>query len=139
MMKLRTTLLMVSALVLLVAGCAGTSASASPGATAAHRAGIGGTATAGPVCPVEKNPPDPNCAPRPVVGAVIVVRDPSGAEVARTTTAADGTFYVELKAGAYVVEPQAVAGLMGTAGPQSVTVNDGAATTIRIDYDTGIR
>ena len=101
--------------------------------------GIGGTATAGPVCPVEKNPPDPNCAPRPVAGAVLVVRDPSRTEVARSTTAVDGTFYVELKPGAYVVEPQAVAGLMGTAGPQTVTVNDAAVTTIQVDYDTGIR
>ena len=60
-----------------------------PGGAAAGRTGIRGTALAGPICPVEKIPPDPACAPRPVAGAVVVVRDASGAEVARTTTGAD--------------------------------------------------
>lgn len=110
-----------------------------PNATAARRTGIGGTATAGPVCPVEKNPPDPACAPRPVAGAVVIFRDASGAEVARATTGADGTFFADLAPGGYIVEAQPVKGLMGTAGPQSVTVNDGVASTIQLGYDTGIR
>jgi len=110
-----------------------------PEATTTRRTGIGGNATAGPVCPVVRNPPDPACAPRPVAGAVLLIRDASGAEVARTRTAADGTFFVALAPGGYVVEPQAVTGLMGTAGSQSVTVNDGVASRIQLDYDTGIR
>ncbi|MEO8571318.1 MAG: carboxypeptidase-like regulatory domain-containing protein [Chloroflexota bacterium] len=108
-----------------------------PGGT--NRTGIGGKATAGPVCPVEKNPPDPACAPRPVAGAVLLVRDASGSEVGKTTTGVDGTFFIDLPPGGYVVEPQPVSGLMGTAGSQSVTVNQGVASTIQIDYDTGIR
>jgi hypothetical protein len=110
-----------------------------PGTIAAGRTGVGGTATSGPVCPVEKNPPDPNCAPRPVAGAVLLVRDASGAQVARTTTGADGSFFIALAPGGYVLEPQPVAGLMGTAGSQTVTVNDGVASTIQVSYDTGIR
>jgi hypothetical protein len=113
--------------------------SAWPGTVAAGRTGVGGTASAGPVCPVEKKPPDPNCGPRPVAGAVLLIRDASGAQVARTTTGADGTFFIELPPGGYVVEPQAVPGLMGTAGSQSVTINDGVASTIQLSYDTGIR
>ena len=101
--------------------------------------GIGGVATAGPVCPVEKNPPDPACAPRPVEGAVLVVQNASGTEVARITTATDGTFFAELPAGFYVVTPQPTNGLLGTAGPQSVTVTDGAVVRLAIAYDTGIR
>ena len=103
------------------------------------RTGIGGTATAGPVCPVEKNPPDPACAPRKVAGAVVVFRDASGAEIARATTAADGAFVAELAPGSYTVEARPAKGLMGTPGPQNVTVNSGAATTVQLDYDTGIR
>lgn len=110
-----------------------------PGTAAGRRTGIGGTAAAGPVCPVQKNPPDPACAPRPVAGAVLLIRDASGSEVARATTGADGTFFVDLAPGGYVVEPQAVDGLMGTASPQSVTVNEGVASAIQLDYDTGIR
>ena len=107
--------------------------------TAVRRTGIGGAATASPVCPVEKIPPDPACAPRPVAGAVVIIRDASGAEVARVTTVADGTFFADVAPGGYTVEAQPVTGLMGTPGPQSVTVNDGVSSEIQLDYDTGIR
>jgi hypothetical protein len=113
--------------------------SAWPDTVAGRRTGVEGTATAGPVCPVETVPPDPGCTPRPVAGAVLLVRDGSGKEVARATTAADGTFFVALAPGGYVMEPQAVTGLLGTAGPQGVTVNDGVASNLDVAYDTGIR
>jgi hypothetical protein len=101
--------------------------------------GIGGIAVAGPVCPVETVPPDPDCAPRPVAGAVLVIRDGAGSEVARTTTEADGSFFVEVAAGDYVIEPQPVDGLMGTAAALEVTVVVAIAAQVQLDYDTGIR
>ncbi len=106
---------------------------------AAQKTGIGGAVTAGPVCPVEKNPPDPACAPRPVVGAILIFRDAGGTEVARVTTAADGTFFAELPGGFYVVVPQPAKGLLGTPEPQSVTVAEGTAERLDLSYDTGIR
>ena len=110
-----------------------------PGQGVVGRTGIGGTATAGPICPVETIPPDPACAPRPVAGAVVVIRAASGTEVARTTTGADGTFFAAVAAGRYIVEPQAVEGLMGKPGPQDVTVSEGVTATVDLAYDTGIR
>jgi len=100
-----------------------------------------GVATAGPVCPVERNPPDPACAPRPVVGATIVVLDNSGREVARTTTGADGTYRVAVPAGNVRVEAAPVAGLMGTPAPIDAVVPAGPGAWLRVDlaYDTGIR
>jgi len=103
---------------------------------------IAGRATAGPVCPVERNPPDPACAPRPVVGAVIVIRGAGAAEVARVTTAPDGTFVVAVPhGGAWIVEPQPVDGLIGTAPATTVEVADGPSAWVAVDvaYDTGIR
>src|SRR5664280_2442019 len=53
-----------------------TATSAAPPSNAVPATGgpwIIGTATAGPVCPVERYPPDPACAPRPVAGATITV------------------------------------------------------------------
>lgn len=139
MVTLRT-LLAGAALLLTIIGCDGSpSASAPPTATGAGQTGIGGNATAGPVCPVETTPPDPNCAARPVPGAALVVRDGTGREVARVTTGKDGTFFVAVPAGAYVVEPQPVEGLLGTAPPQDATVSTGNTTTITLLYDTGIR
>jgi len=103
---------------------------------------IAGRAVAGPVCPVERVPPDPACAARPIGGAVIVVRGADGAEIARATTAADGTFLVGVPGGgSWTVEPQPVEGLMGTAPAVVVQVPDAPSSWVAADvaYDTGIR
>ncbi len=100
-----------------------------------------GVATAGPVCPVQRNPPDPACAPRPVVGATIAVLDPGGREIASATTGLDGTYRVAVPAGSVQVQAAPVAGLMGTPAPADVVVPAGPAAWVRVDllYDTGIR
>ena len=100
-----------------------------------------GVATAGPVCPVERIPPDPACAPRPVIGATIVVLDPGGREVARATTSADGTYRVAVPAGSVRVGASPAAGLMGTPAPIDAVVPAGPGAWLRVDlvYDTGIR
>ncbi|HEX7171167.1 MAG TPA: carboxypeptidase-like regulatory domain-containing protein [Candidatus Limnocylindria bacterium] len=97
-------------------------------------------ALAGPTCPVVSDPPDPDCEGRRVDGAVIVVLDGGGGEVARMTTNADGVAAVELPPGRYRLVPQPVDGLMGTPGPLEVTVVDGTSgEPVTIGYDTGIR
>lgn len=101
--------------------------------------GVRGVATSGPSCPVVRDPPDPECADRPVEGARIVVLGPGGREVAHITTAADGSFEVELAPGTYRIVPGPVEGLMGTAGEQDVEVVDGHMVEISLLYDTGIR
>jgi hypothetical protein len=110
-----------------------------PNSTTAGRTGVGGVATAGPVCPVEKNPPDPACAARPVAGAIIVISDASGTEIVRVTTGATGAFFADVPPGGYVVEPRPVEGLLGTPGPLSVVVNAGIVVSVNFGYDTGIR
>jgi hypothetical protein len=101
---------------------------------------VGGRAVAGPVCPVERIPPDPACAPRPVVGAVMVITASDGHEVARTTTDTDGSWTVPLAAGTYTLTPQAVSGLLGRAPPLQFTVSaTGASVGLDVTYDTGIR
>ena len=100
-----------------------------------------GLVTAGPVCPVERDPPDPACAPRAVEGAVLVVTDSAGREVARVTSAAAGRYEIRLQPGAYEMTPQPVEGLMGTPGPISLRVTAPSEVPQRVDiaYDTGIR
>jgi Carboxypeptidase regulatory-like domain len=110
-----------------------------PSPLGAGQTGIAGVALAGPACPVESVPPDPDCAPRPVAGATIVIHDAAGSEVAQTVTDADGSFFLTVPAGDYTVVPRPVEGLMGTAATIDVTVRDGIATQVQLDYDTGIR
>jgi hypothetical protein len=102
--------------------------------------GVRGVVVAGPTCPVVTDPPDPSCTDRPVEGAVILVLARDGSQVARATSAADGTFTVALAPGAYRLVPQPVDGLMGTAQEQDLGVAaDGPMAEVTIAYDTGIR
>lgn len=102
---------------------------------------VSGQATAGPTCPVEPASPLPGqCAPRPVAGAVLVITNAAGLEVARVTTGSDGRWTASVPAGTETITPQSVQGLLGTAGPVSITVAAGSVpTAIQISYDTGIR
>jgi hypothetical protein len=106
----------------------------------AGETGLRGTVVAGPTCPVVSDPPDPDCADRPVAGAVLVILDGTGEEVARVTSAEDGSFAIGLAPGSYRVVPQPVDGLMGIAAEVEVRVEVGEPTgDLVVAYDTGIR
>lgn len=137
-----------------VAGCTNAGASGSPGSGSSGSPGasipvpsatpgyarVSGRSTAGPTCPVERNPPDPSCAPRSVSGAVLVVQNAAGAQLLRITTGSDGSFSFSVAPGAIRIVPQPVAGLLGTAPPVDLQVAANAViTSVVIDYDTGIR
>lgn len=127
-MRLAPSLLLAT----LVAGCT----APAPTATSALQV----TVVAGPTCPVVSDPPDPKCADRAVDGAELIVQDGAGVEVARIRTDGDGAAAVELPPGRYLVVPQPVEGLMGTAPPVAVTLVRGVeAELVTIAYDTGIR
>ena len=96
-------------------------------------------ASAGPVCPVETNPPDPNCAPRPVANAPIVVAEPDGDVIADGETGADGQLTLTLPVGDYVVTAGPIEGLMGAPQPALVTVIADLEIEVALAYDTGIR
>lgn len=99
---------------------------------------VTGTALAGPVCPVETEPPDPACAPRPVTGATIEALDPSGSLVASAVTDADGRFVLTLPSGDYTIVALPVDGLMGTPAPVQITLTGPMEVGV-LAYDTGIR
>jgi hypothetical protein len=138
----------MAALLVGLAACSAPAAPSSGSATAAALASpaagnVSGVAVAGPVCPVEQ-PGDSACAPRPVGGAVIVVTRPDGSEVARVTTAPDGKFSLDLPAGQYLLVPQPVQGLLGTAPSVPITLGPTdqpgpSPSPVQVGYDTGIR
>jgi len=100
---------------------------------------VTGHAHAGPVCPVQQDPPDPACADKPVAGATLVIVDETGEEVAAIQTDTAGNFGATLPAGNYTLVPQPVDGLLGTAPPQTFTTGRGLAPALDVAYDTGIR
>jgi hypothetical protein len=95
--------------------------------------------TSGPVCPVERNPPDPNCAPRAVANAELTVYDPRGNAVASGISDPSGMVTIEVPAGAYYVVAQDVEGLMGSPEAQAFAVLGGGQVGLLFQYDTGIR
>jgi hypothetical protein len=102
---------------------------------------VSGQVLAGPTCPVERDPPDPACAPRPVQGARLhIVSATTGAVVAEVTTDAAGTYAAVVPPGAYRLE--GVDGMPGFAPPEPVPFEavDGAGPlTVDLEVDTGIR
>jgi hypothetical protein len=100
---------------------------------------VAGRVLAGPTCPVQQDPPDPDCADRPVEGAVLVVLSQTGTEVARATSNDNGYVEVALEPGTYRFEPQAVEGLLGTGAPFELDLAAGDFFEVTILYDTGIR
>lgn len=93
---------------------------------------------AGPTCPTERQPPDPDCADQPVAGAVLIVTDLDGTEQSRVASEADGRFGLRLAPGPYRLVPQPYDGLLGTAPPQEFTVGSDPVE-LYVAYDTGIR
>jgi hypothetical protein len=98
-------------------------------------------AVAGPTCPVEREPPDPSCAPRPVAGARVVVTPADGREiaVAQGTTDERGVLVLELAPGQYLVGASEVEGFFGVPQAVPVDVTAGRTTSVLLAYDTGIR
>ena len=121
---------------LVLVACGGTGDSGT-GAAATARLEI--RVLAAPTCPVETEPPSPECAPQPVESATIVVTDANGDEVGRGTTRADGVVGFDVSPGELTVVPRPVEGLLGTAPPISVTLAAGQSLQVSVDYDTGIR
>ena len=98
---------------------------------------VTGQIVAGPVCPVVKDPPDPECRPRPVEDAVLVVTSTDGNQVGRVTSDADGQFSLNLKPGVYELRGEPVEGLFGS-DTVPLEVVDGPLE-VTVTYDTGIR
>ena len=94
---------------------------------------------AGPVCPVEQNPPDPACAPRPVVNVGVRVFNAAGQQVGEAVSDPAGMVSMQLPSGAYYVVATPVDGLMGTAAAQAFAAVGGNQADLVLSYDTGIR
>lgn len=99
-----------------------------------------GMISASPTCPVQRQPPAPECSPRPVAGADVSILDAHDRQVASVVSGADGRFVVRLQPGSYRFVSSPVEGLLGTPSPVSLTVKAGEQPiTVDLSYDTGIR
>jgi len=114
-----------------VVGCALSPATAPPGT------GIKGTVTVGPTCPVEQVGQPPCVAPLAATLAITSADD--GSVVTRVTSAADGTFTVDVPPGDYVIVPEPGGDPFPLGAPVGVTVEAGSYAVVEVAYDSGIR
>ena len=136
MKRVRSGLVVAFGLLLII-GC---SEIGIPVETPTPSSGIQGTVLLGPTCPVESTPgandPVPCLTP---YSANLAIIDSEGVRVATVTSAADGTFRLDLPPGEYVVTPSTGVDTYPIAQPVSVVVTTGQYASVEINYDTGIR
>jgi hypothetical protein len=103
--------------------------------------GIRGRVVASPTCPVERVPPDPQCAPHGFAAAVRIYRLSDQRTVARLRSRDNGRFRVRLRPGHYGVSALPAVGGSLPRCPRRVkaSVRRGYYTGVTIDCDSGIR
>lgn len=109
-----------------------------PSVSILKKGSITGMVTLGPTCPVERIPPDPNCAPKPYSTSIIIAK--SGSMLVFKTIYSDlnGAFGVDIDPGSYILQAKG-----GSVLPRcevvTVEVKSGQNTNTEISCDTGIR
>jgi hypothetical protein len=103
--------------------------------------GVFGSVLLSPVCPVERIPPDPNCAPRGYETSLKIFSiGANGAETlfAESTTDAGGNFMAHLPAGRYIL--RAYSGdMFPRCEDQGIEIRSDEIAGATITCDTGIR
>lgn len=117
-----------------------TAVTTSTSTSAGAGTGVNGIVLFSPVCPVERIPPDPQCAPRPGAADIQLVR-PNGSVVAEGRAGSDGRFSVPAAPGSYTVRATANPGPGRgcQAEPAQVTVVARSVVSVAVSCDTGIR
>jgi len=100
-----------------------------------------GTIHIGPICPVERIPPDPQCKPSPETFAAwpISIYTPDNKKTATVVPDADGHFVLQLPAGTYIIDLEKHQPIGGNNLPATIKISSGKTTTFDVDIDTGIR
>ena len=101
-----------------------------------------GKISIGPLCPVETDPPEPQCLPTAETYKaypVYVCTSDNSKKIALISPALDGSFKTELAPGKYLVILDKEQGIGSSNLPMEVTINPNESTVISIEIDTGIR
>ena len=109
-----------------------------PPTTTSGKSGITGTVTLGPTCPVERMPPDPNCAPKFYSTSINIMKAGSTKIIKTIQSNSNGVFSADLGVGSYVLQAQG-GNVLPRCGGISAEVKSSQYTKVEISGDTGIR
>jgi hypothetical protein len=99
---------------------------------------VTGTVSLSPTCPVERTPPDPNCASKAFVTDVIAFEKLSQEMVARGTTSSKGVYTLKLPPGDYTIHASTT-GMYPRCTDKFVSIQRSGTITLDISCDSGIR
>ncbi len=102
-----------------------------------------GVISIGPICPVERIPPDPACLPTAETYKaypVSVWTSNRERKIAQINPALDGSFSIDLAPGDYLVVLEKEHNTIGGSNlPVEVSINSQNKTILNVNIDTGIR
>lgn len=99
---------------------------------------VKGTVTLSPTCPVERIPPEPNCAPKAYVTDVYALRADTNVVVAQLRTTSNGEYMYNLLPGTYIIRAKS-GSVLPRCNDERVTIAAGETKTTDISCDSGIR
>ncbi|MBA3732777.1 hypothetical protein H0W91_00140 [Patescibacteria group bacterium] len=99
---------------------------------------VTGQVTTSPTCPVERNPPDPACAPRPYPTTINVFIKGTTSVYKSTKTDSLGNYSIQLKPGMYEIQAVTTS-IYPRCSPVFVDVKSGENLVSDISCDSGIR
>jgi hypothetical protein len=102
-----------------------------------------GKISIGPLCPVEKDPPDPGCLPTAETYKAypVSIWTLNGkSKIAQINPSLDGSYMIELIPGNYLIKLEREKYVIGGSNlPAEVSIVSQQETILDIDIDTGIR
>jgi len=102
-----------------------------------------GIISIGPLCPVEKDPPDPDCLPTYETFKaypVSIWTSDGRRKITRINPALDGSYRIELVPGSYLIKLDREQNTIGSSNlPVQASIVAQKETFLNIDIDTGIR
>lgn len=102
--------------------------------------GIQGVVLLGPTCPVERNPPDPQCADKKYQTSLALMTADGTKVIKIFSSDASGKFMLQAVPGTYTIGPSPAAGMLPRCSSSGViSVSIGAYTNATVYCDTGIR
>lgn len=92
----------------------------------------------GPTCPIERIPPDPDCAEKPYATAIVVYRNGSKTPFLIGNSNEDGSFRFTLPSGSYILAAKGGA-MFPRCDEKEILIHRGIFINTNISCDTGIR
>jgi len=99
---------------------------------------ISGMVTTSPTCPVERIPPEPQCAPKPYATSIVIKQAGKTSVLKTIQSNVDGRFNTELPVGSYELKA-ANSSVFPRCNSVTVQVKSDQNNVVDISCDTGIR